>query len=520
MKGSSQYLWWIGIFLVNLLLKGWYLTGNDIALDEPFSIWFSQQSMGELAELFPRENNPPLHYILLHYVIALFGIGPVAVRGLSLLFSCLAAVFIFRAGQRHFSLTTGLGATLLFSCLAAVFIFRAGQRHFSLTTGLGASLLFTLSNFHIYHSHEARTYSLLIFLTVMAVDAYLKVFDDPSRTRSFVWLGVWNTLLIYSHFLGFWLLMAQVAGILLARKRWPLFKGLLFTGIATLVAYIPYFYILYLRMGTYVESGTWVWRPQWTELYGNINRFLNSPYGTMAFALAVLGGLGMAWSLGRKGKEAGSQGLRPLLMDRKWMVLGFQFVLIYGGMYAVSFVISPQFLDRYLLFTTIPLFLFLVRTIDLLLPRKVIAWAGVGLIAVAMLVKIDINPSNERSSKALAAGIKELKQEGVPLIICPPHRDMPLLYHYDQEAFADYRNKEDYLEKNLIYPVVSVKELPPQLFTENDYVLYLDGESEFICPGNGIKQKLDEVYQIKDLREYDKVSWLRIYQRFVKPEGW
>ena len=493
MKGSSQYLWWAGIFLVNLLLKGWFLTGNDIALDEPFSIWFSQQSMGELAELFPRENNPPLHYILLHYVITLFGIGPVAVRGLSLLFSCLAAVFIFRAGQRHFSLTTGLGA----------------------------SLLFTLSTFHIYHSHEARTYSLLIFLTVMAVDAYLKVFEDPSRTRSFVWLGVWNTLLIYSHFLGFWLLIAQAAGILIARKRWPLCKGLLFTGIATLVAYIPYFYILYLRMDTYVESGTWVWRPQWTELYGNINRFLNSPYATVAFVLVLMGGLGMAWLMGRKGgNDAGEKGLKSLFQDRKWLVLGFQFALIYGGMYAVSFVISPQFLDRYLLFTTVLLFLFMARTIDLLLPRRVFAWAGIGLIAVAMLVKIDINPSNERAAKALAEGITELKQEGVPLIICPPHRDMPLLYHYDREAFADYRNKEDYLKNNLIYPVVSVKELPPQFFSEHDYVLYLDGESEFICPGNGIKERLDQEFQIKDLREYDKVSWLRIYQRLEIPEGW
>ncbi len=477
---QKRYVIWGLIFAVNLILKGMFLTGNDIALDEPFSIFHSQQSLGELLELFPKENNPPLHYLLLHFVIEAFGIGPESVRLLSLALSSLAAVFIFRLGNRHFSFLTGIGA----------------------------SLIFTLSNFQIYHSHEARTYALMIFLTVMALDAYLRVFENPHRTRSYVWLGIWNLLLIYSHFLGFWLIMAQVIGILFARKKWPLFKGLLITGVATMVGYLPYIYILYLRMSNYVGAGTWVWQPHWTELYGNINRFLNSPYATVAFVLVLAGGFGyLIW------KRHITEVVQASLQDRKFWLLVMTFSVIYFGMFAVSFVISPQFLDRYLLFTTVPLFLVMARAVELLIPRRTFAWVGIGVVAVGLLVKLDLNPSNLREAKAVAEGVRMHKIGTTPLVICPPYRDLALLYHYDREAFADYANKDSYLQAHQIYPVNSLFELPPGLLERNDTLLYLDADSEFSHPGNGIGDAFGSAYVREEQIRYDTVSLLRIFSR-------
>lgn len=480
MAKRNSFLVWGLILIVNLILKGLFLTENDIALDEPFSIFHSQQSLGELVELFPKENNPPLHYLLLHFVIEILGIDPVSVRLLSLVLSSLAAAFLFKLGNRHFGFVTGIGA----------------------------SLLFTLCNFQIYHSHEARTYALMIFLTVMSIDAYLRVFEDPHRTRSYFWLGFWNVLLIYSHFLGFWLLMVQVIGILLTQKKWSLFKGLLVTGIATLIAYLPYIYVLYLRMSNYVGAGTWVWEPHWTELYGNINRFLNSPYGTLAFVMVIAAALGYLVLKKRLVNVA-----KESLTQRKFWVLTLMFAVIYLGMFAVSFVISPQFLDRYLLFTTIPLFLVMVKTVELLVPHRIWAWVGLGVLALGMLVKLDLAPSNMRATKAVAQGVKDYKRGSTPLVICPPYRDLGILYHYDREAFADYPNKAAYLEDHFIYPVHSFSELPLELIGKNDTVLYLDADSEFTHPGNGIGEALAKAFGNEERVRYDTVSVLRIFTR-------
>lgn len=471
---------WGLILLVNLALKSLFLASNGVALDEPFTIFHSQQSLGELFELFPKENNPPLHFLGLHFFIEVFGIEPGSVRLLSLIFSSLTAVFIFRLGHRHFSLLTGLGA----------------------------SAIFTLSNFHIYHSHEARTYALMIFLTVMALDAYLQVFEDPRRTRSYFWLGLWNLLLIYCHFLGFWLLMAQVLGILLARKKWPLFKGLFLTGVGTMVGYLPMIYVLYLRMSNYVGAGTWVWKPHWTELYGNINRFLNSPIGTVAFVGVLAVGIGVL-IVGKKLKPA----ILRLVQDRKFAVVLALFLIIYVGMFAVSFVISPQFLDRYILFTTVPLFIFMARAVELVVQQRLWAWIGVGVIALGLLVKLDLNPSNLREPKAVADGIRTYKTVSTPLVICPPYRDLAFLYHYDRAAFADYSHKAEYLADHAIYPINSLSELPPDLMAVNDTILFLDADSEFSHPGNGIGDALGAAFLKEDQVRYDTVSLLRIFTR-------
>lgn len=465
--------------LLNLALKLPFLTSSPIALDEPFSIFHSQQSLAELFELFPKENNPPLHYLVLHFVIQLFGIGAWSVRLPSLIFSCLAAGFLFRSGERHFGRMAGMAA----------------------------AAMFTVCNFHIYHAHEARTYSLLVFLTVLALDRFLRLASEPDKTSNYVWLGIWNALLIYSHFLGFWIILAQGAAFFLLRNKGKLWWRLGLSWAGTGLLYLPYLFVLLARVGNYSSVGTWMWEPHWTELYGNVNRFLNGRLGTVALGVVLLLWLG-TWLLSESRKMEFPAWARV----RKIWVAGLFFGLIYFGMFAISFVVSPVFLDRYLLFTTVPLFLLLGKLCDGIFVRQRLKWGAVGILVAGMAVNLDLNPSNERPVDALVRQITVLQSEETPLIVCPPYRDLAILYHRDRDAFADYKNKSRRLQELNIYPLQAAAEIPER-FASQSSVLYLDADSEFTHPGNGIRQKLQSLFSTEVRTDFGPVYHLYQYRK-------
>ncbi len=228
----------------------------------------------------------------------------------------------------------------------------------------------------------------------------------------------------------------------------------------------------------------------------------------MAFVGVLAVGIGVL-IVGKKLKPA----ILRLVQDRKFAVVLALFLIIYVGMFAVSFVISPQFLDRYILFTTVPLFIFMARAVELVVQQRLWAWIGVGVIALGLLVKLDLNPSNLREPKAVADGIRTYKTVSTPLVICPPYRDLAFLYHYDRAAFADYSHKAEYLADHAIYPINSLSELPPDLMAVNDTILFLDADSEFSHPGNGIGDALGAAFLKEDQVRYDTVSLLRIFTR-------
>jgi hypothetical protein len=185
-------------------------------------------------------------------------------------------------------------------------------------------------------------------------------------------------------------------------------------------------------------------------------------------------------------------------------------VLIYVGMFAISFVVSPVFLDRYLLFTTIPLFLVLGRMVDGLFDRHILKWAALGLVLAGMGIHLNLNPSNERPARELADRILLEKQPDTPLFICPPYRDLVVLYHLDREAFADYRHQDQRLYDLRIFPINSAGEIP-QALTDAPKILYFDADSEFTLPGNGILEKLRRLFPGENVYEFGKVYRLYVF---------
>ena len=134
----------VGLVLVVLLAAGLRfhdLDRTSLWLDEAVSWQQASQPFLEMIAATARDNYPPLHNIILHVTIALFGDGETALRAPSALLG-VANVYV---------------------------LYLLGSALWDRTTGLIAALLLTVSGFHVWYSTEARMYALLAFTATLFV---------------------------------------------------------------------------------------------------------------------------------------------------------------------------------------------------------------------------------------------------------------------------------------------------------------------------------------------------------------
>ena len=167
--------WAPGLVLFFTLLGGFLrvllLGTKGMWLDETFSVWVANHSIPEMLHWVVQiDQHPPLYYLLLHYWIALKGDTPYYVRLFSVLFGAGTIPVIYLIGKRMSGAVVGL--------IAAMFL--------------------ALSPFNIYFAQEARMYTFLTFNAAVAIYALVRLLTDPraanpigSQLREY--LKVWHT---------------------------------------------------------------------------------------------------------------------------------------------------------------------------------------------------------------------------------------------------------------------------------------------------------------------------------------
>ena len=105
----------IAITLMGGVLRILLINKNGMWLDETFSVWLVNHSIGEMLDWIAKiDQHPPLYYLLLHPWIGKFGDTPYYVRLFSVLFGAGAIPIIYLIGKRISGAVTGLvAATLL-----------------------------------------------------------------------------------------------------------------------------------------------------------------------------------------------------------------------------------------------------------------------------------------------------------------------------------------------------------------------------------------------------------------------
>jgi uncharacterized membrane protein len=321
------------IICAGTLLRIYTLGAENIWYDEASGIHLASGSIKDIIKYTGiTQNHPPLYFMLLHLWMRLFGDSEVAVRSLSALFGIASVPLMFYAGR------------LLFNR----------------KTGLFASFLSSVSVFYIYYSQEARSYSLLLFLSLLSYLFFLKILKGRSKGYIVGYTAA-TVLLGYTHLFGLLLLPSQWLFMVLYREKYrQCIKQFAFATLLVSVAFVPLVFLIGGPATEIATNGFWIQRPQLMNILKTLYEFtgLQTLSGLLVFVYIVLAMYGLLIIQKRKGEFSLREPLTSL-QDMSWNIRLHSveegtLLLIWLGVsilipFVASFLMTPIYFTRYLI---------------------------------------------------------------------------------------------------------------------------------------------------------------------------
>lgn len=394
-------------FLVSLslILKLTHINTFPIQLDEPFSIFTSNLAWPEFWKVFLTENNPPLHPILLKFVIEIFGMDEFWMRLLSVMLSSFSVYFIYKSGE-----------------------IISGWK-----TGLIAGLIFCFSNLQMAYSHQIRAYALMVLLSSISIYLIIKLLKEKNN-NSFILLGIINALLLYTHFMGIVHVgLSGLALIVFFKDKW-IVKNLFYSYGITLLLFSPYLPIFLDRL-LWVNGDSWVESPSSPmSIYFIFWRFFNAPLTTITGILTILSGLIF---------------FKRFTENRDIISLLYAVVICtFIGLYFTSLKL-PIYVDRYLIFVTPVLYPLIAVIISTLSNAKsnVFNWGLTLLLPILFMATFKIKSDIGQDKTTTWKIINEIADDKI-VVFSPAWNDANYCYHTNKELyFTDSKIKFDSLRK-------------------------------------------------------------------------
>ncbi len=472
-KKNEQSIIALILVLTNFSIKGIFLSSNSLAGDEPFSVYHGQMDIASIIRLLSQGNNPPLYEIFLHFWIKIFGISEFSVRFPSLLFSSLTVLYIYK-----------LGAKFLNKRIA-----------------LYASIIFIFSNYHILFAHEARVYSLLGLLSIVSMYYFMIViqfctYDVKQENnlkltfrKKLIILMVINTLIIYSHYFGFFILITQLIFIVFNKniisKYW---KQLFVCSFIIGILYSPIIFVALNRLIITTSNGSWVEKPNgFDSIYNMLQQFSNAPVVAVFCILILI--TSFVKSFINKKKEQKN-------IYNRLVVTWFVFVFFF--MFSISYLI-PMFLDRYLMPSAIAFSLVIGISLDYIIKVQKIRYLIPIIITLLFVITVNPNITNKRNVEETVEKIKSIKNANTVVLLCPSHFVLNFIYYYDREVFKNYSDNDIYsniaskLSSENIHCINNIKEVNIE---KNNHVIYLDAAASFTYPENNVINTLNLNYKL------------------------
>jgi mannosyltransferase len=286
-------------------------------MDEGISIGIGSHPLGEIPTVLRQDGSPPLYYLVLHGWMAVFGSSPTATHVLSLSFFALAVP-------------------------AAVW---AVWAPFGARAGLLAGALVALDPFTAYYADDARMYTLVLLLAILATGSFVRAFVLRSR----------------AHVAFFALLLAA----LLYTHNWALFyAAAAAVAFAGLLAFEPHGNLL--RDGALAFGGAALLYAPWLPTLAYQAAHTGAPWSVEPGQSALSAGLRDMWSgalpetivllvAGAGAIAIVARGSGP--QRRAALAILAIGILTLGLAFAWSQVGSPAWADRYLTIVAAPVLL-------------------------------------------------------------------------------------------------------------------------------------------------------------------
>lgn len=325
---SRKYLF---LLIAIITIIGLFL--RLVFIDSP--LWYDEAHSVLIAKMgFPFEINKylldvdlqhtPFYFYLLHFWINLFGENDVILKIFSLIFGLCS--------------------------IPAIYIL--ARKFLSNNLALVAPVLLTFNMFHVIYSVEVRMYSLVVLLSILAIN-YLYDYLQKSDKKSLLKLTIINIILPYTFTGAFVFVFAQIASVLFVFAKSRNLKQYLISNFILLVTLIPYFVII---IGYHLKRSEF--------LLSHVTDFsLANVFGIFQNFLAPFCG-SIFWAT-----------LNPFYLDFKSLVLVFipVFVAIYLIYKAIKFSDKNVLMLSLITFITFFIFaLFAINKTIVLAPRYLI----------------------------------------------------------------------------------------------------------------------------------------------------
>ncbi len=219
--------------LIALALRLWRLDFQELRGDEALGFLFSLAPWTEIVRttLVLREPHPVASYLLQHVWLLVAGHGEFALRFISAWFGALAVALIYRLGR---------------------------QLRLGWPTSILAAMLLALSPYAIWHSQDARMYSISLALTLASTVLALQALREP-RWRNWLAYVVITWLALHNHYFSVFILAAQnlfVLGIAVFDRSWRRLIGRwLLAQMAVCLLYLPWLIAARDTLATYHGNG-------------------------------------------------------------------------------------------------------------------------------------------------------------------------------------------------------------------------------------------------------------------------
>jgi mannosyltransferase len=481
--GWSSHVLVLFILLLNLALKSAYLGAGSVAGDEPFSIRMSLFAPEVIVRELAKGNNPPLFELILHYWVSAFGIGPTSVRFLPMAFSSLAAMAIFLFGRRYFSSGVAIMATLLF----------------------------TFSEYQLAYAHESRVYSLFTLLTIWSMHLFLKLAEPKRSVSPVLALVVVNTLLVYAHYFGWWVVAIQVIAVSVfsdLRRNALIAYGL--SLLSLLVLYVPNLLVLWQRFITSASEGTWVLPPNGLDsIYTMLWNFSNQPVVTVVCIIILLSGLlYQFYSMAA-----------PLTVQAKVVLLWFLFPFL--TMFTLSYLV-PMWVDRYLVFVSPAYYLSLAFLLHSMFGNNRVFVAVAAIPVVLFMTTFRPSLDNGRHAREAIAHVQKMTASGLTMVVlCPQWFDLNFMYYHDSDCFADTASDalQNCMSRNNIHSVHHAMQIDTAILAQMSRVIYLDAGSRAVIADNGVITLLQQDFEETTVQHYPDIYDVYTFDRRQTGQG-
>lgn len=457
------------LFLLNLCLKFYNISYGSFDLDEAWHAFYGQNTFIDLLKKAGEDPNPPLYNLLVGWWMKIFGASEIGIRSFVVLCSSLTA--------------------------PALFLF--ARKNFGVQAALTAAFIFTFSTVQYYYSHDARVYALLCLILVASFYFFFELLKN-TNPKTFTYFIIANVLLIYTHTTAIYIFAVQFFITLLYLRSQ--FKKVFLINLslaAPILAFVPWVY--FSPYYNKPKPTSWELPPDFEKVKAFLIDYLNTPTLLIVFLLLLF----LSFAFLKKHDGA-------YLKTAFWALLFWAFIPIVIN-FIISHAIVPIFGRRYMVYTTVGMYLLFANCIWLL-PIKQLYRTVISCIVIGLFINsIQLKTFKGEDWRGAVNYIKQYKNPTSLVFVSPYFQYATFAFYYDTGIYKDYKAALKQLEANNVFMVDNPDFFKNESIDRFQEIIVLTSQESIVNPGSLIEY-MNTHFSLIDQKDFLGVS-TRIYSK-------